>query len=245
MTINKPLGARIVPPEKKRWAISYALKLDETPITKPTSIAMGVPWYEDFDRPVLKSDGTYWIGLDVNKLGEIRGGHCVCIPYDHRKDRMAWYRYYNQLNQGACVGTGVSRTMSQMNRKMYDWTWLWNEAKKIDPWADTNPGDDEGTSVAAAMDVLRIQGHRRKVGGKIVLEEGIVANRWANNVQDLFSVVKNAEYSKLGALPILNSWGEFNPRTGEGYPRVVFMPAETHDFLLRDGWAEYTMFTDR
>lgn len=68
---------------------------------------------------------------------------------------------------------------------------IWNEAKKIDEWADTNPGDSNGTSVRAGYDVARTQGMQRvtsisivngivipKVGSyKPDPKEGIAANR--------------------------------------------------------------------
>ena len=73
-----------------------------------------------------------------------------------------WREFYNQGQEGACVGFGSSEMMSILNHRRYDARWLWNEAKKIDEWPDTNPGDDNGTSVRAAMDVLRTEGHIRE-----------------------------------------------------------------------------------
>src|SRR5215216_7556441 len=75
---------------------------------------------------------------------------------------------YDQKREGACVGFGWSWAMTILNAAqdgpggpvpVYDARWLWNRAKAIDEWADTNPGDNNGTSVRAAGDVLRDVGH--------------------------------------------------------------------------------------
>jgi hypothetical protein len=213
----------------------YPLRLAFMP-QNPAPLSIGISWYSDFDNPVKDKDGKYWIGKNPKSLGQNLGGHCVCVPHKVSADLLSWYRYYDQGEQGACVGFGSSRMMSLLNRKMYDARWLWNEAKKIDEWPDTNPGDNEGTSVRAAMDVLRNIGHVPKRSKTAKATDGIAANRWATNIDDLFGVLQNEEYKRLGALPILNSWGNF-------FPRVVWMPCETHDRLLRED-GEYSMITD-
>ena len=54
-------------------------------------------------------------------------------------------------HEGACVGFGISRLASHLNRKLYDGFWLYHEAQKIDEW----PGEDyDGTSVRAGLDIL-------------------------------------------------------------------------------------------
>lgn len=201
----------------------------------PTPITIGVNWYTNFDNPILDKDGKWWIGR--GNLGSIRGGHCVCIPHNYTRDLKSWYLYYDQGQEGACVGFGSSRMMSLLNRKQYDARWLWDRAKEVDEWADTNPGDNEGTSVRAAMDILRTKGHKPKKA-KIPYEvDGIAANRWAINIDDCFKILQNDKYKKLGALPILNSWGS-------SYPHIVWMPCETHQRLINED-GEYTMATDK
>jgi hypothetical protein len=44
---------------------------------------------------------------------------------------------------------------------------VWNEAKKIDEWPDTNPGDDHGTSVRAGYDVCRDKGLVRVISTRM------------------------------------------------------------------------------
>jgi hypothetical protein len=89
---------------------------------------------------------------------------------------------------------------------------VWNEAKKIDEWADTNPGDDNGTSVNAGYAVVRNEGMQRVTSISIVdgivvpktgtykpdLAAGIVANRWATSVDELRWSIKNAAPGTIG-----------------------------------------------
>jgi len=87
---------------------------------------------------------------------------------------------YDQGNTSACVGFSSSWAMSILNEQTYDAPWLWNQAKQIDEWPDTNPGDDNGTSVRAGMDVLRTIGHRQTRQREPALTHGILRNEWAS-----------------------------------------------------------------
>ena len=113
----------------------------------------------------------------------------------------AYRRAYDQASEGACVGFASSWLMSIFNRRAYDARWLWNEAKQIDQWAFTNPGDDNGTSVRAAMDVLRTLGHSRVHGGRThapALSEGILTNRWATTVDEVRTSIADGNPVVLG-----------------------------------------------
>lgn len=230
---RRPLGRRA--PTDFQHVEKYPLTLATTP-SKPVPVTIGIDWYDNFDTPV-KKNGKYWIGL--GDLGSIRGGHCVCIPPETLKDSASWQTFYNQGSEGACVGFGSSRMMSLLNRKEYDAKWLWNEAKKIDEWPDTNPGDDNGTSVRAAMDVLRAQGHvvYAKKEKAPNMNEGIAVNRWATTTAQILSALQSPTYQKMGAVPILNSWGK-------DYPHIVWMPLTVLQKLL-DDHGEATIVTDR
>ena len=166
MAKPKPLGRRA--PTDWRHYEKYPLTAATTP-TAPTPVAIGVNWYEDFDTPVQKGSRS-WIGLNSKQLGKVRGGHCVCLePGDQLngkhevvrllQDSQSWWDFYDQGREGACVGFGCSRMMSLLNRKRYDARWLWDWAKSTDEWPETNPGDDQGTSVRAACEILRSRGH--------------------------------------------------------------------------------------
>lgn len=202
-------------------------------LLKPTPVVVGVNWYQNFDKPVKDKDGKWWVGR--GNLGRIRGGHAVVMPHDN-SDSQAWYNYYDQGKEGACVGFAASRMMSLLNKERYDAWWAWNEAKKIDEWSDTNPGDSNGTSVRAVMDVFRTQGHKAANAAAPSLDNGIKENKWAIDVQDVHRVLRNKHYDKIGAIPFHNSWGK-------SYPKKVWMPSETWNRLLHEN-GEFAMVTD-
>lgn len=147
-----------------------------------------------------------------------------------------------------CVGFGSSRAMSLLNKKLYNAWWLWDEAKLSDDFTDTNPGDENGSTVRAAMDVLRFKGHvawNNNQAGLSVNDrdnlianksDGIVANKWATSVDDLFSVLQNPLYEKLEAIPFVNSWGT-------SYPWFTWVPCKIWERLLKED-GEMTMITD-
>jgi hypothetical protein len=228
----KTLGRRI--PSDFDHVEKYPLKASMLTVMPAVPVCCGVNWYTAFDTPVKDKDGKWWI--KTKNLGRIRGGHCVCMPPEMREP-YTWYSFYNQGAEGACVGFGSSRMMSLLNRERYDARWLWNEAKKIDEWPDTNPGDDNGTSVRAAMDILRTLGHKTFGSLTPLAKNGISANRWATNIDDLFSVLQNDTYKKYGAIPFYNSWGV-------SYPHKVWVPCETWQRLLNED-GEATMITDK
>jgi hypothetical protein len=251
-----PLGRRV--PTDWHHYDRFALTAATTPAA-PTPVAIGVNWYTDFDKPVLKG-GRYWIGLDSKQLGKIRGGHCVCLePGDQLdakgkvtrllQDSQGWWDFYDQGKEGACVGFGCSRMMSLLNRKRYDARWLWDWAKSTDDWPETNPGDDEGTSVRAACEVLRSRGHvtwQDAYAGRDYKKrdqeapgsaEGITVYRWARTVGEVHGVLKSPANHRAGAVRVLNSWGR-------GYPHRVWMPDETLQRLI-DEDGEVALITDR
>jgi hypothetical protein len=234
--MSRALGRKI--PKDFNHIAKYGLTLATTP-EKPVPVTVGINWYSDFEQPEQDKDGKYWVGKDPQNLGRLRGGHCICMPHSIKADLLSWYKYYDQGEEGACVGFGSSRMMSLLNRKMYNPWWLWNLAKDLDEWPETKSGDNEGTSVRAAMDVLRSYGHVTKRGKSMQPNpaEGIAANRWATHVDQLFEVLQNEEYKKSGAIPFLNSWGLY-------YPRVVWMPCETWQKLMSED-GEFTMIVDK
>ena len=76
-------------------------------------------------------------------------------------DLRKYWSFYDQGQEGACVGFGSSWAMTILNRIPYAARHLYIEAQKVDEWSDTPP--EEGTSVRAAMDVLRKVGHWRYI----------------------------------------------------------------------------------
>jgi hypothetical protein len=226
-----PLGRR--PPTDWDHVEKYPLTAQTAP-AKPTPVVIGVNWYVEFDNPVKDDQGHYWIARDA-KLTKVRGGHCVCLKPRGHGDPDGWWDFYNQGQEGACVGFGSSRMMSQCNRKLYDGFWLYHEAQKIDEW----PGEDyDGTSVRAALDVLRTRGHCVKLNdgqdSPEALEEGIKANRWARGTDDVLTTLG---YDGLDYVDVLNSWGR-------EYPHLTRMPAEVLERLRKED-GEVGIVTDR
>lgn len=215
----------------------YPLSALPTP-PQNVPVVLGIDWYDNFDAPYMKMVGkrkTYWIG--AGRLGGVRGGHCICLLPAHISDALGWWSFYDQGREGACVGFGSSRCMSLLNRDRYNARWLWDQAKVVDEWPDTNPGDDNGTSVHAAFDILRIKGHvlAHDASQTPLLSAGIAANRWATTAQQVLDALGTPTWDHVR---ILNSWGH------DGYPHITNMPASILDMLLRaDG--EAAIPTDR
>ncbi len=226
-----------------------ALSEDDRPSRAP--VVIGVNWYSAFDTPEQdETSGEFFIAkAGVKKLGRIRGGHCVCLEPGGTPDTDAYYAFYDQGKEGACVGFGWSRCMSIFNGSEYAARWLWDSAKKRDEWPETNPGDDNGTSVRAAAEVLKETGHvlwddsyksddweaREKYAPEA--KQGIKAFRWAKSVDDVHSVLANPRADELGAVPLLNSWGP-------GYPHRTYLPDEVLAKLI-DEEGEIGVPTDR
>lgn len=223
---ERPLG-RLEPTDRihvERYGLTTATLPD-----KPTPVVAGTDWWSDFDRPVWDERGRFWRVGTAPHLGRVRGGHCYCFRPDAIVDPVAWWAYYDQGQEGACVGFGISRAMSLLNRKRYDAPWLYSVAKFWDEWQ----GEDyDGTSVRAGLDVVREVGHIRAKKRKPTepdWDEGIASNRWATSVEDAIAAMHSPRYLTLGRMPFLNSWGK------DGYPHTVWIPLDTVDFLLRTG----------
>jgi hypothetical protein len=74
----------------------------------------------------------------------------------------------------------------------YNPWWLWNQAKLIDPWTDTNPGDESGTTVRAASQILVEKGHVQWINeddpnsfSDPEASYGVAAVRWATTVDEM------------------------------------------------------------
>ena len=137
----------------------------------------------------------------------------------------SYWQRWDQGNEGACVGFGSSAMMGVTNTHQaylsgstqtyrYAPFWLYNEAQLVDEWPDTPPA--EGTSVRAACDVLRTQGHRRVRYGltrPVDPSAGIAANRWASNTDEM----RAALYSGVAVSIGINWYSNFDsPVTKDG-----------------------------
>jgi hypothetical protein len=199
---------------------------------KPTPVILGINWYDAFDTPQLRDDERWWIPEPTSRA-QVRGGHCICVK-SKQPDTWNWYEFYDQGEDGACVGFGTSRAQTLVNHVEYDAFWLYHEAQKIDEW----PGEDyDGTSVNAGLRVAKEKGLKRQVSGVVAPQDGISAYRWATSVEEVHSVIQLPLADELGAVPLLQSWGRY-------YPHLVWLPDAWLERLLRED-GEAAVVTDR
>lgn len=134
-----------------------------------------------------------------------------------------WHKTHDQVQQGSCVGHGsameraIENTAQNFLAKLvkpsrrYDPISLWDAAKLVDGDPDTNPGDNNGTFVRSAYDVLRDQGARRVHAMKVEgdrpvpvglrdwdLTEGVEANRWATTVDEIRLAIDAGQAVTIG-----------------------------------------------
>jgi hypothetical protein len=134
-----------------------------------------------------------------------------------------WHWSHDQGSEGSCVGHGTVMERAVTNlaqaraaaaidtHRRYDPIWQWNQAKIVDEWSDTNPGDNNGTSVHAGYDVARNDGVvpvwtmklvnniPTPVGEKAVLPaDGVSANYWATDVDQMRSAIANGNPVTIG-----------------------------------------------
>jgi hypothetical protein len=226
-----------IPPSDDEHIQKYSLTSGTMP-TEPTAVVIGINWYQAFDFPSERG-AAFWLPSSGEKWGGIRGGHAICLRPPAIEDNLSWWKFYNQQAEGACVGFSGSRAMTLDNRTRYDGFELFYEARLRDEW----PGENyDGTSVRAGMDVLRDKGaflYREK---RWDYSQGIAANRWARNVEEIAACLDPASGGKKvlrqGYVILLNSWGTV-------YPHYVRMPLDTLDRLIFREDGDATVITDR
>lgn len=209
-----PLGRRI--PTDFQHVEKYPLT---AALAVGTPGVLGLNWHSSFDQPE-KIGNTWWIGRGQNGLGLVRGGHAICCKPHGIDDRAAWWSFYDQGTQGACVGFSESRMMTLLTRRRYDATWLYDEAQIVDEYPDTPPA--EGTSVRAGFNILRTQGAKRVNG---TMDRGISTYRWATDWNDIRAVL--AVPDTTDGVALLNSWGR-------GYPHTVRITDEAGAQVLAE-----------
>lgn len=226
---------RLVPPDWEHLS-KYPLTADTKP-SWPRPMVIGIDWYSAFDKPEQDRKGAWWIARDGN-LGTKRGGHCVALKPSIAEDNTVWWDYYDQGAEGRCTQFGVSRMMSLLNRKQYEvradrpndiGRWFYFETQRNDVWpGGAYPGAEEfyeGSSVRAALEVLRTQGIVLKGRSDPNQNEGISAYRWATSVDDALVVLGSGGRDYV---TLLNSWGR------KGYPHLTRMPATVLAKLQQD-----------
>lgn len=148
-------------------------------------------------NPLGRREPTDWEHVEKHPYSAI--APCT-VATVNKTLRLPWWHWkHDQGAEGACVGHGSSMMMSLLNNsERYDPFWLWNESKEIDEWPDTNPGDDNGTSVRASCDVLRKQGHTLWKKNKPLIAAGIQSNRWATSVDEMRTALSQGIPCSIG-----------------------------------------------
>lgn len=228
------LGAlgRNVPPDfqhVEKYPLSGLVE-SERPVNVPVAIA--VNWYTAFDSPRQLADGSWHLPSASEDLGTVRGGHCTCLEPIRavKNNSTAFWRFYNQGQEGACEGFGHARVLSILRGKTFDAFWLYDEARKLE---GAYP-QGEGTTSRSVCQILLQQGLRVETGVEATREQrlvppvepglGISAYRWATTAEEVCNALGRPNAL---AVPLQNSWGE-------GYPEVVWLPVDTLDRLLRE-----------
>jgi hypothetical protein len=86
------------------------------------------------------------------------------------------------------------------------------------------------------MEVLRTRGAVR-VGKQAPDPHSLIgAYRWALSAEEVIGVLNEPLATRLGAVPILNSWGQ-------DYPHIVWMTGEVLERLIRED-GEAAIVTD-
>lgn len=221
---------RLVPPNWEHVRKYPLAALSSADQPKGTPVVVGINWYVEFDEPKRMSDGRWWVALD-GKLTTVRGGHCVCIKADE-PDSQAWWHFYDQGKEGACVGFGSSRMKSLLDRRRYDAFELYHATQQLGGYVG-----QEGAYVRDAMAVLAQRGAVPYGKKDPDPASKISTYRWALTVEEILAVLDLPMATKRGAVPFLNSWGD------RDYPHITWMPGEVMDRLIRED-GEIAIVTD-
>lgn len=208
-----------LPPPDWEHVEKYPLSAAATP-PHGVPVVMGVNWYTDFDRPV-QVDHRYVVCPDGKIHGSIRGGHCFAFKADF-SDQLGWWRFYNQGNEGACVGFGCSRMLTDMRRMMFDAFWLYHQAQILGGLVG-----QEGAFVRDGLKTLMDQGPVKKNGTTPTGSLGISSYHWLQSSAEIIASLDLPIIQHYEAIPLLNSWGE-------SYPHITWMPISVVDQLLAE-----------
>lgn len=222
---------RLTPPDDDH-IVKYPLRaLARTEWPTGVPVVLGINWYDSMFEPVRSSTGRYYI---KDGSGSLAGGHAICVK-GPKPDYFSWWDFYNQRDTGECVGYSTSRMMSLLNRVKYDAPWLYFETQD-DAGQPRDP--QSGTFVRNAGSVLVREGHKTPAQSAPRPGQGISVYRWAQSVDDIHHVIADPDADRLGAVPLLNSWGK-------DWPHKVWLRDELLDRLVFAEDGECMVVTDR
>jgi hypothetical protein len=165
----------------------------------------------------------------------------------------AWHWSHSQGQEGACVGHGAAMMMALFNRRRYDAFELYRAAQRVDEW----PGEDySGTSVRAALDVLRERGPARLRGGHThepSLADGVAENRWATTVDEMRTAIAGGAAVAIGVAwyggfdaPRLKGRESWLPEPSDlgslrgGHSVCIYGASDRREaFRLKNSWGAY------
>lgn len=255
-------GSRVEDARLDRMPSGHTKHLEKYPLTlatmpsTATPVVFGINWYENFDRPVTRkiNGRLYWV-IGGGNLGQMRGGHAVCLRPWGVVDAPGWYAHYDQGVEGRCVEFAWLRALSLMNRVRYDISSKWHywEMQRRDFWAGGSyPGGEphyEGTSVDAGAQVMHKLGaipaltegravyapFGQTVPPAVKPEHGIGTYRWSPDWGTTRAVLGVPDW--MPGVPLLNSWAY-------GYPRQVILLDEAGERVQRED-GEVCVVTDK
>lgn len=150
---------------------------------------------------------------------------------------------YNQGGSNACVGFSSAQHMAIYNTPLgsptvqYDARWLWCRCCEIDGHPGTDCGQNTGTYLRSAFDILRDEGIPLLGSATPALDQGCSENRW---LSDSASVVDEARAAIASGYPISCGSGWFTWFSSpEHLPNGEWMMPEPGGFGSRSGGHAY------
>jgi hypothetical protein len=230
-----PLGRNI--PRNFDHVEKYPLTLDLIQKLENVPVPLGINWYSGFDFPNQDSDGRYI--LPEKRLGSIRGGHNICAVHKDAVLNAGEWVFYNQRNEGACVGFAHARAMSLLTgNKEFDAFWLYDDARR----AEGAYPDQEGSTNDGGCKALKLWGAHYEEGKRTCTRtpwdewehkkaKALYGYHWAVDWEGVLAALGYQE----GPVPLVNSWGKV-------YPEIVWLPDKTGERLMRES-GEASVFT--
>jgi hypothetical protein len=188
-----------------------------------------------------------------------------------------WHRTHNQAQTQSCTGHGTAMERAITNArqgfllshifptKRYDPLDIWEHAKGLDEWADTNPGDNNGSSVNAAYAACRQFGLRpvrsmqvvadrpKPIGEKAAdMQAGAQVTRWAKTIDEMRTAISNRQAVTIGtdwyssmSTPIQIANGEWWLRatvggSPDGHCTCIYGASDKRQaFRLKNSWEHW------
>jgi hypothetical protein len=224
-------GLGLIKPPDTDHIEKYPLSALGADAPTDTPVVVGFDWMTNFDSPELV-DGVYWVGK--GNLGTVRGGHCFCLKPPALSDDPAWWSYYDQDRPkptSRCVGFGDARAQSLLHGIEFNATWLYDAARN----KEGNHSTEEGSTVRAAMAVLKNKGAKAVGGAGPSLQYSVSTYRWATTWDEVRATLGVPD--DQDGVDFLNSWGQ-------DYPHITRMTDEAGEYCLAQQ-GEAAVFTER